>query len=201
MAFSTSISFFLVATVCCLVVNAAGANLWPLPSAAHRQFNNPSMYMLVPPYFNYYQPYGGQFVAPTAQGEIDPKISLDDLELTGRQNSETIRITPVDTECIKTDVATNGYAGCTKGSRAPSGTIIAEFGVADQVGIVALVPNAKRYSKLKITCADVTAANVYTTTSKITAPADTPVTETKQTQVVMVSTGAATVTCSWEASA
>ncbi len=84
-----------MATVCCLVVNAAGANLWPFPSAANRQFH--PMYMVVPQPFNYYQPYGGQFVTPTAQGEIDPKMSLDDVELTGRQNSETIRITPVDT--------------------------------------------------------------------------------------------------------
>ena len=36
-------------------------------------------------------------------------------------------------------------------------------------------------------------------TFKITATTDTPVTESKQTQVIIVSTGAATVTCSWEA--
>jgi hypothetical protein len=43
---------------------------------------------------------------------------------------------------------------------------------------------------------------ILQTTSTIRAPADTPVTETKKTQVVIVSTAAlATVSCSWEASA
>ena len=83
-----------MAAVCSHAVNAAGVmNLRPLPSVANRQFN--PMYMVAPPRFNYYNPYG--VLMPTVQGEVDPEVSEDDSELTGRQSSVTLTITPVDT--------------------------------------------------------------------------------------------------------
>lgn len=141
-------------------------------------------------------------------------------------------------ECLKGEVADKGFGGCTKGSQAPSGTIVVKFSADKQVAVVALVPNPNRYSKVKLTCSDVTTTNIYTVSlilnslalyiaarhsniwcngnytclirlvrwielqksAKIAATTDSPVTEMKQTQVVIVSTAATSkATCSWEA--
>ncbi len=62
-----------MATVCCLIVNAAGQNLRPaLPSDASRQFN--PMYLVAPAHFgyNHYNPYGGQVMMPSAAGGFYP---------------------------------------------------------------------------------------------------------------------------------
>ncbi len=82
-----------VMTVCCLIVNATGEKL-PLPFAVDRQSRQ--VYVVPPPSFNYYNPYGAPILVPTAQGELDATLSEDDSEVTGRQSSETISITPVD---------------------------------------------------------------------------------------------------------
>lgn len=66
------------------------------------------------------------------------------------------------TECIVGDVALNGYGTCTKGSRAASGNIKVTFTAANQVAVVALVPNQKLFSNIKITCSQLLACSVFT---------------------------------------
>lgn len=84
-----------MATFFCLGVNAAEVKL-PLSTAVDRQ--SKQVYVIPQPLLNYYNPYAAQILIPsTPQGESDPKVTAeeDDLELTGRQSSETITITPV----------------------------------------------------------------------------------------------------------
>jgi hypothetical protein len=190
------------ASIC--IVNAAGENVGPLPSVVDRQSRQ--MYVMPPspavPVFNYYNPYGvygSQFSMPTLeQGVADNSESLfrDDIQVTGRQRTEDVIISPVAArnnitkqcsitickclifhfsflhfffntspgivECLLAGVPDNGYGGCTKGSRAASGNIVVTFTAADQVAVVALVPNQKLFSKIKITCSELDACTLFT---------------------------------------
>jgi hypothetical protein len=59
-----------LATVCCFVVNAAEENLLPVPSGtSHRQSRQ--MFVMPPPLFNYFNPYGSQMMVPAAQGKFN----------------------------------------------------------------------------------------------------------------------------------
>jgi hypothetical protein len=59
-------------------------------------------------------------------------------------------------ECLIADSGKNGLGGCTKGSQAASGNIDLKFTDAKQGVVIALVPNPRRYSKVKITCSEIT---------------------------------------------
>lgn len=73
-----------------------------------------------------------------------------------------LNISPGIVECLLAGVPDNGYGGCTKGSRAASGNIVVTFTAADQVAVVALVPNQKLFSKIKITCSELDACTLFT---------------------------------------
>ncbi|XP_046454562.1 uncharacterized protein LOC124202292 [Daphnia pulex] len=203
MAFSksASIALLLVATICCSIVNAG--QVVPLPSAVDRQ--SKQIHLAPSQFYNYYDPgFQYQMLIPT---EIDNSklTSGDDSEsealLQGRQNLP-ITATPAASECVITDSGKNGLGGCTKGSQAASGNIDLKFTAANQGVVIALVPNPKRYSKVKITCSEITAGvKAFTKTAKIAATTDTPVTELKQTQILVVSAADKDVfKCSWESS-
>nr|CAH0109218.1 unnamed protein product [Daphnia galeata] len=209
MAFPTLISLLLVATIC--MVNAAGENVGPLPSVVDRQ-SRQIMYAMPPPspavpVFNYYNPYGvygSQFLMPKSDQDDDSDNSetflRNDVEITGRQRTEDVIIAPVAAQCLAAGVPDNGYGTCTKGSRAASGNIKVTFTAAAQVAVIALVPNQKLFSKIKITCSQLAACSVFTKTGQMPTTDASPITETKQTQVVIVSTGPGTAKCSWESS-
>jgi hypothetical protein len=71
-----------------------------------------------------------------------------------------VRIIPIKfdsfscAECLIADSAKNGFNGCTKASHSASGTIDLTFSEAKQGVVIALVPNPRYYSKLKITCSE-----------------------------------------------
>jgi hypothetical protein len=71
-------------------------------------------------------------------------------------------------ECLIADSGKNGLGGCTKGSQAASGNIDLKFTDAKQGVVIALVPNPRRYSKVKITCSEITAGVTAFTVSRIT---------------------------------
>jgi hypothetical protein len=58
-------------------------------------------------------------------------------------------------ECILDKAADTGLKGCTLGSQAASGNIDLKFTAAKQGVIIALVP-PPNYSKVKITCSEIT---------------------------------------------
>nr|CAH0109216.1 unnamed protein product [Daphnia galeata] len=198
MAFSTSVSMslFLVATVCCLIVTTAGVKL-PLPHSV-ADLQSKQIYVAPTQFYNYYNPYEyqGQVLIQTEQKEVNPELASS-----GRQNLP-LSARPAASECILDKAADTGLKGCTLGSQAASGNIDLKFTAAKQGVIIALVPPSN-YSKVKITCSEITTGvKAFTKTAKISLTTDTPVTETKQTQVFVVSAAANNVfKCSWEASA
>ena len=58
-------------------------------------------------------------------------------------------------ECILDEAADTGLKSCTLGSQAASGNIDLKFTAAKQGVIIALVPTPN-YSKVKITCSEIT---------------------------------------------
>ncbi|XP_046656940.1 uncharacterized protein LOC124350011 [Daphnia pulicaria] len=204
MAFSTSasIALFLVATICCSIVNAAKLRPALPSSVVDRQ--SKQIYVAPHQFYNYYQPYQYQMLLPTAAGETDSKSTPGDSELgalEGRQNLP-LTATPAKTECLIADSAKNGFNGCTKASHSASGTIDLTFSEAKQGVVIALVPNPRYYSKLKITCSEMSdKVMAFTKTAKIAKATDTPVTESKETQLFVVSNAAGDkFKCSWESS-
>ncbi|XP_046656941.1 uncharacterized protein LOC124350012 [Daphnia pulicaria] len=204
MAFSNSasIALLLVATICCSIVNAG--QVVPLPSAVDRQ--SKQIYLAPSQFYNYYDPgFQYQMLIPTEIDNSKLTSAGDDSEpealLQGRQNLP-ITATPAAAECLIADSGKNGLGGCTKGSQAASGNIDLKFTAAKQGVVIALVPNPRRYSKVKITCSEITdKVMAFTKTAKIAATKDTPVTELKQTQILVVSAADKDVfKCSWESS-
>ncbi|EFX84028.1 hypothetical protein DAPPUDRAFT_315119 [Daphnia pulex] len=197
MAFSTSVSLLLVATVCCFIVNAAEERPF-LPSVANRQ--SKQMFYMPSSLFNYYNPYGAQIMVPTA-GRIQPEfLSSGGSELAPMEKifnqSEDISLSPAATACT----GTAGYTGCTVSSSAASGTISVTFAATGQGATVAISPRNLLYTRVKFTCNTLTDVIGFTKTAKLTATGVMEVTENKPAVLIVVVDGAktsGTLKCSW----
>ncbi|XP_046656916.1 uncharacterized protein LOC124349994 [Daphnia pulicaria] len=212
MAFSTPVSMFwvLLATVSCLIVNAVEEELASLPSAGVvRQ----SKQMFAPPLYSYYNPYGAPIWIPTlVQGEIHPQSGLlfsADYKsaLTDRAaRNEDISITPAATACR---FMASSLSSCMKSSTAVSGTITIQFSSAGaQVATVSIAPNKLLYSRVTITCTELSSGGAVAVYMKSGAADAVPsfaapftTTELKPVQMVAIATSdTAKVKCSWSSS-
>ncbi|XP_046454569.1 uncharacterized protein LOC124202296 [Daphnia pulex] len=209
MAYSTPVSLlWVLATVSCLIVNAVEEELASLPHGVVRQ----SKQMFSPPLYSYYNPYGAPIWIPTVQGEIHPQSGLlfsgdSKSALTERAaRNEDISITPASTDCL---FMASTLSKCMKSSTAVSGTITIQFSSAGaQVATVSIAPNKLLYSRVKITCTELStggAVGVYMKSGaadvfpSFSAPFTT--TELKPVQMVAIATSAtAKVKCSWSSS-
>ncbi|XP_046457811.1 uncharacterized protein LOC124204717 isoform X1 [Daphnia pulex] len=186
MAFSTSL--LVLATVCCFVVNAAEENLLPVPSGtSHRQSRQ--MFVMPPPLFNYFNPYGSQMMVPAAQGGSESEIEE-------RQNTgPEITLAPSATSCI---AAATTSSNCILASSAPRGSFTVTFGADAQSVAVSIGPSKYYFTRVKVTCDTLTTVKAFTKSTEITATAK-EATEDKPIVILAKSTAAtgAVLKCKW----
>ncbi|XP_046643386.1 uncharacterized protein LOC124328577 [Daphnia pulicaria] len=157
MAFSTSL--LVLATVCCFVVNAAEENLLPVPSGtSHRQSRQ--MFVMPPPLFNYFNPYGSQMMVPAAQGGYESEIEE-------RQNpAPEITIAPSATSCLANSPTASN---CILASSAARGSLKVTFSANSQGVFLSIGPSKYYFRKVKVTCDTLTNVKVFTKTTELSA--------------------------------
>ncbi|EFX84029.1 hypothetical protein DAPPUDRAFT_99931 [Daphnia pulex] len=225
MALSTPVSlFWVLATVSCLIVNAVEEEVLAslIPYGDVRQ--SKQMFAMHPPLYSYYNPYGAPIWIPTVQGEIHPESGVlfsgdSKSALTDRAaRNEDISITPASTDmisCVFADCTTvavlicihpptdcrfmaSTLSSCMKSSTAVSGTISIQFSSAGaQIATVSMAPNKLLYSRVKITCTEITnGVGIYMKSGAADAvpsfAAPFTVTELKPVQIVILNTASAT---------
>ncbi|XP_046457812.1 uncharacterized protein LOC124204717 isoform X2 [Daphnia pulex] len=184
MAFSTSL--LVLATVCCFVVNAAEENLLPVPSGtSHRQSRQ--MFVMPPPLFNYFNPYGSQMMVPAAQGGYESEIEE-------RQNPvPEITLAPSATSCI---AAATTSSNCILASSTPTGSFTVTFSANAQTVAVSIGPSKFFFTKVKVTCDTLTNVKAFTKTTELSATVKEAL-EDKPIVLLATSTATGSLKCKW----
>ncbi|KZS16927.1 Uncharacterized protein APZ42_017555 [Daphnia magna] len=211
---SASMTSLMMMVMACFLVLASAEE----KSSVLDQDRQSRQFLLAPELYNYpsgsplpfFYPYGQPLMVPVGDvlpvGPNEPYVystsssGNSEMERAFQNQQADIKITPSTTECLFSNLATEGSVLCRKASQAIRGDITMTFTAANQIANFAIT--APRNFKIRLTCSEVTATiRAFTQSIQITGTTTTPVTESNYMNIAVRSGAVGNVLkCTWDSS-